>query len=43
LGALRAADHAQPNVIVLGGISYAKSTLIKTYIYRQYIIGRQAG
>ncbi|MFT3863372.1 MAG: hypothetical protein QM729_03800 [Solirubrobacterales bacterium] len=31
-----------PNVIVLGGISYAKSTLIKTYVYRQYIFGRQA-
>jgi hypothetical protein len=31
-----------PNVIVLGGISYAKSTLIKTYIYRQYLFGRQA-
>jgi hypothetical protein len=26
-----------PNVIVLGGISYAKSTLIKTYIYRQHL------
>jgi hypothetical protein len=31
-----------PNAIVLGGISYAKSTLIKTYIYRQYLFGRQA-
>jgi hypothetical protein len=31
-----------PNVIVLGGISYAKSTLIKTYIYRQDLFGRQA-
>jgi hypothetical protein len=31
-----------PNVIVLGGISYAKSTLIKTCIYRQYLFGRQA-
>ncbi len=31
-----------PNVIVLGGISYAKSTLIKTYIYRQRLFGRQA-
>ncbi len=31
-----------PNMIVLGGISYAKSTLIKTYIYRQALFGRQA-
>lgn len=32
-----------PNVIVLGGISYAKSMLIKTYIYRQYLFGRVRG
>lgn len=31
-----------PNMIVLGGISYAKSTLIKTYLYRQFLFGRQA-
>ena len=31
-----------PNMIVLGGISYAKSTLIKTYLYRQHVFGRQA-
>jgi hypothetical protein len=31
-----------PNVIVLGGISYAKSILIKTYIYRRHLFGRQA-
>ncbi|HEY0278090.1 MAG TPA: hypothetical protein VGC32_07460 [Solirubrobacterales bacterium] len=31
-----------PIVIVLGGIFYAKSTLIKTYIYRQHLFGRQA-
>lgn len=31
-----------PNMIVLGGISYAKSTLIKTYLYRQHLFGRQA-
>jgi len=31
-----------PNIIVLGGISYAKSTLIKTYLYRQHVFGRQA-
>lgn len=31
-----------PNVIVLGGISYAKSTLIKTFIFRSFLFGRQA-
>lgn len=31
-----------PNIIVLGGISYAKSTLIKTYLYRQHVFGRHA-
>lgn len=31
-----------PNMIVLGGIGYAKSSFIKTYIYRQHLFGRQA-
>jgi hypothetical protein len=31
-----------PNIIVLGGISYGKSTFIKTYLYRQHVFGRQA-
>jgi len=31
-----------PNIIVLGAISYAKSTLIKTYLYRQHVFGRHA-
>lgn len=31
-----------PNMIVLGGISYAKSTLIKTFIFREFLFGRQA-
>ncbi len=35
-------DHAQPQRHRLGGISYTKSTLIKTYIYRQHLFGRHA-
>jgi hypothetical protein len=31
-----------PNVIVLGGIGYAKSSFIKTYLYRQRLFGRDA-
>lgn len=31
-----------PNMLVLGGIGYAKSTFLKTYIYRQRLFGRQA-
>ena len=31
-----------PNMIVLGGIGYAKSSLIKTYLYRQHLFGRDA-
>jgi hypothetical protein len=31
-----------PNIIVLGDISYGKSTLVKTFIYRQRVFGRQA-
>ncbi len=31
-----------PNMIVLGGIGYAKSSFIKTYLYRQHVFGRQA-
>ncbi len=29
-----------PNVIVIGGIGYAKSSFIKTYLYRQHLFGR---
>lgn len=31
-----------PNMLVLGGIGYAKSTFLKSYIYRQRLFGRQA-
>lgn len=31
-----------PNVIVLGGIGYAKSSFIKTYLFRQRLFGRDA-
>lgn len=31
-----------PNVVVLGGIGYAKSSFIKTYLYRQRLFGRDA-
>jgi len=31
-----------PNMIVLGGIGYAKSSFIKAYVYRQHLFGRQA-
>lgn len=30
-----------PNMLVLGGIGYAKSTFLKTYLYRQRVFGRQ--
>lgn len=30
-----------PNMIVMGDIAYLKSTLIKTYLYRQFVFGRQ--
>ena len=33
---------AGPNMLVIGGIGYAKSSLIKTYILRQRVFGRQA-
>jgi hypothetical protein len=31
-----------PNMLVLGGIGYAKSTFLKTYIYRQRVVSHQA-
>jgi hypothetical protein len=31
-----------PNMLVLGGIGYAKSALLKTYVFRQHVFGRQA-
>jgi hypothetical protein len=31
-----------PNMLVFGGIGYAKSAFLKTYVYRQFIFGRQA-
>jgi hypothetical protein len=31
-----------PNMLILGGLNSRKSTLLKTYIYRQAIFGRQA-
>jgi type IV secretory pathway VirB4 component len=31
-----------PNMLVLGGIGHAKSSLVKTYILRQRVFGRQA-
>lgn len=31
-----------PNMLVLGGIGYAKSAFLKTYVYRQHLFGRQA-
>jgi hypothetical protein len=31
-----------PNMLILGGIGYAKSALLKTYLFRQYVFGRQA-
>ncbi len=30
-----------PNMIVMGDIAHLKSTLIKTFLYRQYVFGRQ--
>jgi hypothetical protein len=33
---------AGPNLLVIGAIGYAKSSLIKTYILRQRVFGRQA-
>jgi hypothetical protein len=37
----RARVIRSPNMLVLGGISYAKSTFCKTYLYRQRCFGRQ--
>ncbi len=31
-----------PNMLILGGLASRKSTLLKTYIYRQVLFGRQA-
>lgn len=31
-----------PNMLVLGGLASRKSTLVKTYLYRQTLFGRQA-
>jgi len=31
-----------PNMLILGGLNSRKSTLLKTYIYRQILFGRQA-
>ncbi len=31
-----------PNMLILGGLGSRKSTLLKTYIYRQVLFGRQA-
>ncbi|MBS1894709.1 MAG: hypothetical protein JST59_25690 [Actinobacteria bacterium] len=31
-----------PNIVVLGEIAFAKSTWIKTFLYRQYLFGRQS-
>jgi hypothetical protein len=31
-----------PNMLVLGGLASRKSTLVKTYLYRQALFGRQA-
>jgi hypothetical protein len=31
-----------PNMLVLGGLGSRKSTLVKTYLYRQAVFGRQA-
>lgn len=31
-----------PNMLVLGGIGYAKSAFLKTYVFRQFLFGRQA-
>ncbi|HYP55518.1 MAG TPA: hypothetical protein VEQ41_04355 [Solirubrobacterales bacterium] len=31
-----------PNMLILGGLNSRKSTLLKTYIYRQVLFGRQA-
>lgn len=31
-----------PNMLILGGLASRKSTLLKTYIYRQILFGRQA-
>lgn len=31
-----------PNMLILGGLNSRKSTLLKTYIYRQALFGRQA-
>jgi type IV secretory pathway VirB4 component len=33
---------AGPNMLVIGGIGYAKSSLVKTYLLRQRVFGRQA-
>ena len=32
---------AGPNMLVIGGIGYATSSLVKTYVMRQRVFGRQ--
>jgi len=40
--ALYPAHLPGPNMLMLGGLSSRKSSLVKTYIYRQAVFGRQA-